>query len=382
MSRPLHLRGVTFWNGDAFIQQDLFTNAGRIVAEKSANALTVDLDGATLLPGLINAHDHLELNHYPRTKFRDVYDNAHQWGEDVNQRLNREPYRSLQKYALHERCFIGGLKNLLCAATTVVQHGAKHKPFFQHDYPVRVLREYGWTHSLHFSTRDDIVASYRSTPPHHPWCIHLAEGTDSTAAAEYARLKQPGCVQSNTVIIHGVGMTATDTADALRRVRAIVRCPTTYDYLLGTIPPLHLEHEKVLIGSDSRLTAAGDLLDELHAIDSTALDDTVRLFQRAPRLLPEKLAWALTPGQPADFWIVPDNLQRSHIPLIVRDGVPQIGNSAIIRRFSHIETVAATLDDTPKQLHIALAKRLDRCKLKLPGLEVADLPQQKRFWFF
>ena len=135
MSRALHLRGATLWNGSELLQRDLFVVDGYIVTEKPSDVLTVNLSGYTLLPGLINAHDHLELNHYPRTRFRERYDNAHQWGEDVNQRLNSEPYLSLQQYSLHDRCFIGGLKNLLCAATTVVQHGAAHKPLFQHEYP-------------------------------------------------------------------------------------------------------------------------------------------------------------------------------------------------------------------------------------------------------
>ena len=36
----------------------------------------VDLKGSFVLPGLVNAHDHLELNHYGRIKGRDRYENA------------------------------------------------------------------------------------------------------------------------------------------------------------------------------------------------------------------------------------------------------------------------------------------------------------------
>ena len=41
--------------------------------------LVVDLQGSFVLPGLVNAHDHLELNHFGRLKCRDRYANASEW---------------------------------------------------------------------------------------------------------------------------------------------------------------------------------------------------------------------------------------------------------------------------------------------------------------
>ncbi len=152
-----------------------------VVAERPTNALTVDLSGYTIFPGLINAHDHLELNHYPRTKYRERYDNASEWSRDMNAHLNFSPFKELRAYPLEDRCFIGGLKNLLCGATTVAHHNPPHKCLFRKDFPVRVLKRYGWAHSLYLSSDEEIVASYRSTPPDVPWFIHLAEGTDSDA---------------------------------------------------------------------------------------------------------------------------------------------------------------------------------------------------------
>ena len=68
------------------IRRDLALSA-RIEAGTPSGALAVDLDGFRAWPGLINAHDHLELNHYPRSKFQAVYPNAHAWGEAMNARL-------------------------------------------------------------------------------------------------------------------------------------------------------------------------------------------------------------------------------------------------------------------------------------------------------
>ncbi|HVU13587.1 MAG TPA: hypothetical protein VHD90_20045, partial [Phototrophicaceae bacterium] len=141
--QPLYIQNAAIYNGkleNSFDQRDLFTT-DIVVAECPKDALTVDLSGYTIFPGLVNAHDHLELNHYPRTKFRERYDNASQWSADVNARLNESPFKELRAYPLEDRCFIGGLKNLLCGATTVAHHNPPHKYLFRTDFPVRVLRK-------------------------------------------------------------------------------------------------------------------------------------------------------------------------------------------------------------------------------------------------
>src|SRR5258708_26221075 len=150
----------------------------------------LDLAGRTVYPGLVNAHDHLELNHYPRTKFRHVYDNAHQWGEDFTTRLDEEPFKSLRRMPLDAQCRVGGLKNLRSGVTTVAHHNPLHKPLRHKDFPVRVLQRYGWAHSLYFE--NDVAGSYRRTPRTAPWMIHLAEGTDDAAAHELQRLDEMG----------------------------------------------------------------------------------------------------------------------------------------------------------------------------------------------
>ena len=83
-----------------------------------------DWAGYPVRSALVNYHDHLELNHYPRTRPRDRYANAHDWADDVNASLEREPYRGLRAYTFFEKAFIGALKNLFCGVTTVFQHGA------------------------------------------------------------------------------------------------------------------------------------------------------------------------------------------------------------------------------------------------------------------
>ncbi len=385
MSQPLHIKNATIWDGSAHIHHDLYVKSGHIVPEKPNDAIEVDLEGYTLFPGLVNAHDHLELNHFPRTKFREVYNNAHQWGEDVNARLNDEPFKTLRSYPLWDRVFIGGLKNLLCGATTVVHHGPPHKPMYRKDFPVRVLKNYGWAHSLHFNTEEEIIRSYKNTPKDVPWFIHLAEGTDEVAAGEYQRLKKMGCVGSNTVIVHGVGMTEEDIEDASKIVRGLVWCPSTNKFLLGKAN--HAPRwTDVALGSDSRLTANGDFADECKeaqfncsGADANFMSEAVSF--RASRIIRDDSVYKFKVGSELNL-ISNFSRRRTNIKLVVTKGIPQIGEPEMMAKFPHIQTVACILDGVEKRMNVDLARQVHRCKLKEKGLEVDALPSGKRFIFF
>jgi hypothetical protein len=324
----------------------------------------VDLNDCLLLHGGINAHDHLELNHYPRTSFRERYDNAHDWGDDVNARLNDPPYRELRQLPLWDRCFIGGLKNLLGGVTTVVQHGAHHRPLQQRGFPVRVMPRYGWAHSLHFETPAHIQQSFRRTPKGALWFIHLAEGTDARAASEFAQLQALGVAASHTVLVHGVGLSPSDFA-AVAALRGVITCPTTNRYLLGTAPDIRGWESagiRVGIGSDSRLTADGDWLDELP-------DRTPQTIERLTR------ANATLLGIPLDR--LPDVIAlrgavqgRADLALVICRGTPMIGDPDVMQRFGMRGWVHATLDGRPKWIHPRLAQQVRRCRVAEVGLHL------------
>jgi hypothetical protein len=305
----------------------------------------------------------------------------------MNARLDTEPYKSLRAYPLADRLFIGGLKNLLCGATTVAHHGPPHKPMYRKDFPVRVLKNYGWAHSLHFNTEAEVIESYRKTPKDWPWFIHLAEGTDEVAASEYQRLKALGCVGPNTVIVHGVGMTEEDIADAAPKVRGLVWCPTTNDYLLdktANVKKWVEEGGRLAVGSDSRLTAEQDWFDELRysaykVRDLFVPDTLLTLMFAGGKILNEQVDSSLDIGSRVDFWLWGAFPVRDNIPLVVKNGIPQIGWPDLMTRFTQVQTIPATLDGVPKAIHIDLARRIHHCTLKEPGLEVDALPS-RRFW--
>jgi len=221
----------------------------------------MNLDGLLLLPGLINAHDHLEFNLFPRLG-RGPYSNATDWAADIYH-PDDPPVCDHLRVPKSVRLFWGGIKNLLAGVTTVLHHNPYEPEVFDDDFPVRVVRRFGWAHSLRFST--DIRERYAATPPDAPFLIHACEGTDQSAADEIRDLDALGVLGPRTVIVHGVGLDAAGIELMRERGASLIWCPSSNHFTLGrTIAPEVLNSGiPIALGTDSALTAQGDLLDEL-----------------------------------------------------------------------------------------------------------------------
>jgi cytosine/adenosine deaminase-related metal-dependent hydrolase len=225
--------------------------------------LSVNLDGYLVLPGLINAHDHLEFNLFPRLG-NGPYPNSEAWARDIYHPKSpalRE-HLSIPKPV---RLWWGGIKNLLSGVTTVCHHNPYEPEVFGKDFPVRVVQRYGWGHSLAFEK--DLRRRFAATPRGAPFIIHLGEGTDEQSENEIFVLDEIGALSSCTVIVHGVGLTHEGHALRRRRGAALVWCPTSNRFTLGTTLDARFiyPHESLALGSDSALTSQGGLLDEIRA---------------------------------------------------------------------------------------------------------------------
>jgi cytosine/adenosine deaminase-related metal-dependent hydrolase len=242
----------------------------------------LDLRGYLILPGLINAHDHLEFNLYPRLG-RGHYANAGEWARDVYH-PGRPPIADQRKISKSTRLMWGGLKNLLCGVTTICHHNPMGFAIFDRRFPVRVVKQFGWAHSLEYSA--DLVELFRRTPPEWPFVVHLAEGTDRAARREIFRLDEMGALDRRTILVHAVGLDRAGLALARRRGASIVWCPSSNEFLLGKTLDAKVRRSgiDIALGSDSAVTAAGDLLDELRVAHQhgAPADDLYRMVTEIP----------------------------------------------------------------------------------------------------
>jgi cytosine/adenosine deaminase-related metal-dependent hydrolase len=221
----------------------------------------VDLSGFLILPGLINAHDHLEFNLFPRLG-RGPYPNATAWAEDIY-RPYEHPVREQLQIPKPLRLIWGGIKNLISGVTSVFHHNPYDAPVFQQNFPVRVIRRFGWAHSLRYG--GDIAQAWSRTPPGSPFVIHACEGTDAQSSAEIHRLDAAGMLGPKTVVVHGVALDEAGIGLVTQRGASLVWCPTSNYFTLGRTISTEVLHSRIPIalGTDSALTSRGDLLDEI-----------------------------------------------------------------------------------------------------------------------
>jgi len=360
----------------------------------------IDLNGACVLPGLINAHDHLELNHYGRVKFTDRYANATEWIEDLRPRLADDPsIRAGQQHPLTERLFIGALKNLLAGVTTVAHHNPRYTEL-RRTMPIRIVRRYGWAHSFALEHRPagargepggEIAQRWRRTSADVPFMVHLGEGIDAESAGELARLEDLGCLAPNTIIVHGVAFDAEALARVAAAGAALIWCPVSNGFLFGRTAMIRSLMDlqpagaaQVALGSDSRLTGSRDLLDEIraaadtHSVTPAELLDMVTV--NPARILRLRHAGRLTVGSPADFMIVPRNgptaatalvaARRADVLLVVIGGKPIVGDPEFAAAFSARSVPArqVSVDGRVKIAGSGLVRRIAGCPINEPGV--------------
>jgi cytosine/adenosine deaminase-related metal-dependent hydrolase len=345
----------------------------------------VDLKGSLVLPGLINAHDHLELNNFPRLKWRDRYANASEWIADFQPRFaTDEALRGAMSVSLETRLLIGGLKNLLSGVTTVCHHNPLYRAL-RRDFPVRVVRRYRYNHSLQIDG-DSVTKGFLSTPKDWPWIIHAAEGMDDAASREFHRLRSMGCLGPNTVVVHGVALGPEEQAALIRAGGALVWCPSSNHFLFGTTVDITMLNQarRVALGTDSRLTGERDLLAEIRfAAGKTALSAGALLRMvtiDAASLLRLPRAGDLRRGAPADLLVIPRGqrepadsilaIERSSIRLVLLGGQPQIGDPDMRQVFEATggRWQKVKLDGREKLMSQRLASRMKRSGVVEPGL--------------
>ncbi|HZQ52955.1 MAG TPA: amidohydrolase family protein [Bryobacteraceae bacterium] len=330
MEETLILTGgrVAFSTTDS-VQMDLEIRRGcAFYLRSGARGRVLDLSGYLILPGLINTHDHLELNLLPRLG-NGPYRNATQWALDIY-RPSEPPVKQHLAVPKPLRLLWGGIKNLLSGVTTVGHHNPYCPEVFGNGFPVRVVRRMSWAHSIRFSP--DWRSRYLQRRKNAPFIIHAGEGTDEEAKNELEILECSEALGPTTVIVHGVAFSREEIALMEKRKASLVWCPSSNLFTLGRTvdPQVFKSRIPIALGTDAAITAAGDMYDELSI--ASGMVSPARLYgmvtsEAAAVLKLPSTYGSIQNGASADLVVLrdigaspADTLLRAHPEMVIAGG--------------------------------------------------------------
>jgi cytosine/adenosine deaminase-related metal-dependent hydrolase len=216
--------------------------------------------------------------------------------------------------------------------------------------------------------------------------IHLGEGIDKRSEDEITELHRLGALDKDTVLVHGLALDKKGRALLRESGAGLVWCPSSNVFLFGrTLSPEAIESlPRLALGSDSPLTCAGDLLDEVRfACDLTQLlPDTMYhlVTSRAAQLLRLREGQgSLRPGGVADIIAVRDRgrspaetltaLSYRDVELVLIGGRVHLASDELRQRLAEGTRTglqAITVEDTVRWVRAPLERLFRETETHLP----------------
>ena len=326
--------------------------------------LSLDLHGMLLLPGMVNAHDSLMASYHPVEPLQFPYRNWLAFDNDVK---DSELFEERMALDLRYLYGLGGYKNIISGATTVVDH----IPDFVREAHARfslahVLPDYGISHSVcsyslgwgEGHRREYEYACERDLP----FIVHIAEGFDAESRDSLQALDSAGALGENTVLVHGISLSENDLDTIAQKGAHLVWCPVSNLRIYGKTLDVRAALDRgitVCLGTDSAMTGSLDLLYEMREADRyyseqygqklPAEQISAMVLGNARRAFRIRDRGELSRGQIADLVVLRQNeatasdaeillgASLSDVFLVVRNGQPIYGDADLAGIFDYLE---------------------------------------------
>jgi cytosine/adenosine deaminase-related metal-dependent hydrolase len=275
----------------------------RIEPEKGETVL--EFSNHFVYPGLINAHDHLEMNLYPRLG-TPPHASYVDWSRSIY-KPDQSPLKEIEKVDKQDRLLWGGVKNLISGVTTVAHHNPWDRSFEKDSFPVNVVKKMAWAHSVAFGKN---IESAFPKDAFTPFIIHAAEGTNADAFGEIAKLDALGVLKSNTVLVHAIALHDADLTRIKERNASIVWCPASNLFMFGKTAAIKKlkDFAPIGLGTDSTLTGSPTLLHEMHVASQTqdaTVDEIYAMVTNLGASILKMPRPMLALHQPASLFVAP-----------------------------------------------------------------------------
>ena len=149
------------------------------------------------------------------------------------------------------------------------------------------------------------------------------EGTDQLAKEEAGKIIRANYLRKKIVAVHAVSM----KPEEARGFKGIIWCPSSNDFMFGTTAAIHQlkQYTRIVLGTDSTLTAAWSLKSHLHSALKTGLatmPELICMLTSEPAALWDmKQKGSITPGFDADICLYAgDNPLEGQLMLVMRQG--------------------------------------------------------------
>ncbi|MGZ3450992.1 MAG: amidohydrolase family protein [Polyangiales bacterium] len=299
----------TFFVGEVLVEGDLITcAAASCAASPGAATATVVQTNGIIFPGMIDTHNHILFDIFDETDWAPTkaYGNHNQWTAearysamvDAKQYLNGEA-SSTWDYGCEMDKF-GELKALVAGTTSVAGaanpanracYGSLARTIDQTPNDLGVDKLQVATLFPTKAAADGVCANFTSGKTD-AYLIHIAEGIDSTALGEFAKLgtisTTPNCLyNAKTTIVHGTALGDTELTTMATNGMKLTWSPRSNVFLYGggtdltkttNVPLAITKGINVALAPDWSMGGSQNLLDELRfadKVDNTAWGDKI-----------------------------------------------------------------------------------------------------------
>ncbi len=262
---------------------------GRIVSvsENSPdlpNAVSVNTHGI-ILPGFVDAHNHVRSNVVPRWKPGRLYSNRYEWRQDPDfLRLVNGPISRVGSTHFCEMNKWGELRALVGGTTSIMTTQ-------QESCIYGLVRNLDYNSGFYGTTQLDLEHTYNvldlppasapaaraefvfvaknffiNNPFYESLLIHLAEGTDAFSLEEFTFMQSQSLLNPRGVVIHGIPLRPTDFQAMSQNGTSLVWSPRSNLELYGATADINAALDagvEIALAPDWAVTGSSNMLNEL-----------------------------------------------------------------------------------------------------------------------
>jgi len=259
-------------NGTVLIRQGKIVAVGPHV-KMPPNATAIDTHGV-IAPGLIDLHNHLTWNVFPRWHPSQVFGNRYDWQQTpIYQTLIESPHAAMvadglecemERYAevkaisQGETSVVGSLADACSAGLAQNLDGEDEWHVAYNVFPLQM-------------SEGDLAPIRQKLANHqlHAFLIHLSEGghQDASAAREFAMLKGRGLLVPGVVLIHGGALQPENFTEMADHGVSLIWSPRSNLELYGStaeVAAAKAAHVKIALAPDWSPTGSDGMLAELN----------------------------------------------------------------------------------------------------------------------